>query len=117
MNVLVCGGREYRDGDRVREVLAAFHSAQPIARLIEGGATGADRIARRWANEHRVPTDTFAAEWSLHGKAAGPIRNRTMLREGKPDVVIAFPGGAGTAHMVKIAKAAGVEVLIVTETT
>jgi hypothetical protein len=34
-----------------------------------------------------------------------------MLEEGKPDLVVAFPGGTGTANMVKQARAAGVEVL------
>lgn len=117
MKVLVCGGREYKDAERIRQVLSAFHAAQPIARLIEGGATGADKIAAAWAHSERVPFTTYPANWSYHGKAAGPIRNKRMLDEGKPDVVIAFPGGAGTAHMVKIAKDAGVEVLIIKETS
>jgi hypothetical protein len=34
-----------------------------------------------------------------------------MLREGRPDLVAAFPGGRGTAHMVRIAREAGVEVV------
>lgn len=46
----------------------------------------------------------------LEGKAAGPIRNQRMLDDGKPDRVLAFPGGRGTANMVKLAKAAGVPV-------
>ncbi|MEM9912925.1 MAG: hypothetical protein AAF922_19365 [Pseudomonadota bacterium] len=45
------------------------------------------------------------------GRAAGPIRNKEMLDEGCPDLVVAFPGGRGTANMVKQAQAAGVEVL------
>ena len=42
--------------------------------------------------------------------AAGPKRNQQMLDEAKPDMVVAFPGGKGTAHMRQIAKAAGVPV-------
>jgi hypothetical protein len=34
-----------------------------------------------------------------------------MLREGKPDLVIAFPGGRGTAHMTRIALEAGLKVI------
>lgn len=115
MKVLVCGGRAYKDETRIREVLSAFHAAQPIARLIEGGAAGADARAAAWASANGVPWDTYVADWARHGKAAGPIRNQRMLDEGQPDVVIAFPGGAGTAHMVKIARAAGVEVLVIKE--
>lgn len=33
--------------------------------------------------------------------------------EGKPDLVVAFPGGSGTADCVRRAKAAGVEVLVI----
>jgi UDP-N-acetylmuramoylalanine-D-glutamate ligase len=33
-----------------------------------------------------------------------------MLDEGKPDLVVAFPGGRGTANMVQQAHRAGVEV-------
>lgn len=47
---------------------------------------------------------------ATNGKAAGPIRNQRMLDEGKPDLVVAFPGGRGTADMVRRAKAAGVPV-------
>jgi hypothetical protein len=34
-----------------------------------------------------------------------------MLMEGKPDLVVGFPGGRGTAHMCRIAGEAGVEVI------
>lgn len=47
----------------------------------------------------------------LRGKAAGPIRNQHMIDTAKPDLVVSFPGGAGTADMVRRAKAAGVRVI------
>jgi hypothetical protein len=34
-----------------------------------------------------------------------------MLEEGKPDLVVAFPGGRGTANMVKQVRGTGVNVL------
>jgi hypothetical protein len=36
-----------------------------------------------------------------------------MLAEGRPDIVVIFPGGRETANMVKQAKAAGVWVVTV----
>lgn len=57
----------------------------------------------------------FKADWNKYGKSAGPMRNIQMLKEGKPDVVVAFQGGKGTAHMVKIAKEAGVKVIQIEE--
>jgi hypothetical protein len=41
---------------------------------------------------------------------AGPLRNYQMLEEGKPDLVVAFPGGGGTKDMVRRAVKAGVSV-------
>jgi YspA, cpYpsA-related SLOG family len=112
--VLVCGGRNYGDYWTVREVLDGFHASCPVALLIEGGALGADRFARKWAQDRGVPVATFEADWSL-GRSAGPMRNRRMLVDGKPHHVIAFPGGRGTENMVLQAKRAGVPVTEISE--
>jgi hypothetical protein len=53
----------------------------------------------------------FPADWEKYGKAAGPIRNQQILVEGKPDLVVAFQGGRGTANMVSRAQQAGVPVV------
>jgi hypothetical protein len=111
MRVLVCGGRDYMDWGEVYDRLDAFSDERPISLLFEGGAKGTDCWARSWAENRKVPVQTYLADWPLHGLSAGPIRNRRMLDEGKPDVVIAFPGGRGTANMVLQARAAGVEVI------
>jgi hypothetical protein len=109
--MLVCGGRHYRNDQAVRLILeAALRWYAPLT-IIAGGARGADRLARAWADERGVPCVTYPANWALHGMSAGPIRNRQMLVEGKPDMVFAFPGGSGTADMVRQAREAGVLVL------
>lgn len=82
-----------------------------ITTLIHGGAPGADALAATWAIEHDITCSTYVADWFKHGRAAGPIRNEAMLIEGRPDCVVAFPGGRGTADMVRRAKAAGVRVI------
>lgn len=79
--------------------------------LIEGEAPGADTLSREYADRCKIPVEPYPAKWRLHGrKKAGPIRNGQMLVEGKPDLVVAFPGGTGTANMMRQARAAGVEV-------
>jgi len=108
--VLVCGGRNFHDALLMNSTL----ERQDISILLHGGADGADRMAGRWAINAGVPVEVFQADWATHGRAAGPLRNQRMLDEGKPDLVIAFPGGKGTADMVRRAKAAGVAVLNVT---
>jgi len=111
VRVIVCGGRHYDDDARVREVLDAGIDGQPITAIAEGGSFGADAHADEWACMRGIPSTTYNAEWAKHGKAAGPIRNAEMLAKFKPDAVIAFPGGTGTADMVAKARATGVRVI------
>ncbi len=106
--ILVCGGRQYSDNRRVADTLRPLVNEETV--LIEGGAAGADYIARLFAERHNIPVLTFAADWSEHGKGAGPIRNQKMIDEGRPDLVVAFPGGRGTADMVRRAERAGVTI-------
>lgn len=107
--VLVCGGRNYFSRPTVYKTLDALQP-QPTL-LICGGAAGADCLAADWATFRQVRREFYYADWEALGRAAGPIRNQKMLDEGKPDLVVAFPGGAGTADMVRRAKAAGVPVM------
>lgn len=110
--VLVCGGRDFNDAARIWSVLDHYlREADDFACLIHGAARGADSIGGEWAQARSVPIEAFPADWAAHGTIAGPIRNAQMLREGKPTLVIAFPGGAGTRNMVERAKRAGVPVL------
>lgn len=109
--MLVCGGRDYADRTRLRAELDALREARSVGVLVQGGAPGADRLAAQWARSRKVGVVTCLADWQRYGAAAGPIRNRKMLKETRPDLVVAFPGGDGTADMVRQAKAAGVEVI------
>lgn len=120
MRVLVCGGRNATVEER-KQVYAylcdTFHGVvkEPLT-IISGMARGVDTVAAEWAQDQmsgNVILDKYPAHWAEHGRAAGYIRNKQMLDEGKPDLVIAFPGGVGTAMMVKLAKEAGVPVELV----
>lgn len=96
MIVLVCGGRDYDDFDKVRGVLDAI---SPEC-VVHGGSRGADELADRWAKARGVNVVPFPADWKKFKKAAGPIRNTQMLEAAMPDLVVAFPGGAGTNDLV-----------------
>lgn len=112
MRTLVCGGRKFKNVDLLANSLNDIHQSRgPITHLIEGEAPGADLMARAWAILHRIPVLPYPAEWGRYGKEAGFKRNRQMIEEGKPDLVVAFPGGRGTRSMISIAKIAGVEVI------
>jgi hypothetical protein len=117
VRVLVTGGRDYNEPDRLSEVLTDIwrrRAAWGDLVIIHGGARGADFLANTWASAHMLQVRRFGAMWDRYGKAAGAIRNQQMLDEGKPDLVVAFPGGRGTADMVRRARANGVEVQEVT---
>jgi hypothetical protein len=105
--VLVCGGRDYDDYKRLVDVLDEI--APDL--IINGGCAGADHMASNYAIAKRIPAHTFFADWEEHGKAAGPVRNQKMIDVGRPSVVVAFPGGKGTADMVRRAKKAGIPLI------
>ncbi len=110
MRVLVCGGRDYSDWTTLKRELDLAVRLSPVSLVIHGGASGADTLAGRWAEQRGFQVCIFPADWRRHGKAAGPIRNAAMLEHGRPDLVVAFPGGSGTADMVRKARAAKVQV-------
>jgi YspA, cpYpsA-related SLOG family len=111
MRVLVCGSRNYTDAAAIDRYLDGL---KEVTLVIEGGALGADRLAREWAIRHGVPFLTFEADWQTYGRSAGPIRNTVMLEEGKPDLAGAFPTDGrlaqsrGTRNMVEKLRRAGV---------
>lgn len=110
MRVLVCGGRDYNDRRAAFAALDRVHAQRGVSCIIEGGARGADRLGADWAADHDVEHIRCPADWTRDGKAAGYRRNERMLRTQRPDLVIAFPGGKGTAHLIALARAAGVTV-------
>jgi hypothetical protein len=120
LTVLVCGGRDFGDRDALFALLdalvASLPTSLPIGLVIHGDARGADRLGGMWARQRGIAVKVFPANWNLHGRAAGGIRNQTMLDyllTLPPDrrLVVAFPGGRGTADMAARAKAANVPVI------
>lgn len=115
--VLVCGSRNWDRPWLVYAVLDGLEMNHGPLCIIEGEARGADLMGRAWAEDRSRPFEPFPADWERNGRAAGPIRNRKMLAEGKPDLVVAFsddlPNSKGTRDMVTIARAAGVPTVVV----
>lgn len=119
MRVLVCGARDFLDERRIRSELDALKVTRgPFSVLIHGRARGVDTWAAEWALDNGINLEGYKADWDAYGKSAGPIRNSLMLKEGKPDLVVAFPSdrSIGTWDMVRKARKAGVETIVVRET-
>lgn len=114
MKILVCGGRDFDDWDLLKKTLNLYTDNGGDT-IITGDACGADWLARAYAKYNGHPYKGYPADWKTYGKSAGAIRNQQMLDEGKPDLVIAFPGGNGTKDMVDKATNKGVKVIEVND--
>jgi hypothetical protein len=109
MKILIAGGRDFADKQFLEQYMSKY--LEDATLVISGTAKGADRLGEKWAQANDIPVDRYPAQWSRYGGAAGPIRNQEMLDKGKPDLVVVFKGGTGSAHMAKIARKAGVKVM------
>lgn len=126
--ILICGGRDFNDEAFLRSYLDYKRMwFADNCEIIHGDARGADKLAGKWAESRGYTVRPFPAEWDnldhpeaiiktrANGKKynvnAGFIRNKQMLIEGNPDLVIAFPGGNGTDNMIEQADKANVEII------
>jgi len=114
VRILVSGDRHYAHRDRVYAALDVLDRLNGIEAVIEGTADGADTFGGDWADLHGKEHLRFPPDWNKYHRAAGPIRNGQMLKEGYPDLVAAFHDNIleskGTADMLRQAIRAGVPV-------
>ena len=105
MKTAVIGTRTFENYQQLCETLGNL--ANTPTEIISGGATGADALAERYATENNLPLTIHLANWKEYGKAAGPIRNKTIIEE--CEQLVAFWDGQskGTNHTIKTAKAKG----------
>lgn len=123
--IAVTGGRDHRitteEREYLRDFLAFLREDREFIVLLHGNCRGVDREAARLAEEWGFPAVPFEAPWNYVmrdaggerlpqkvGTQAGPLRNWMMLQAA--DLLIAFPGGRGTANCIKQARELGVEV-------
>jgi predicted Rossmann-fold nucleotide-binding protein len=112
------GGRDLAwPQQRIAAELLARSGGRLVHLLLHGGARGADAAIGRAAQQLGWSALVMPAQWQLHGRAAGPIRNRALLEQAVARavarsssscltsvLVVAFPGGAGTASLVNEAR-------------
>lgn len=120
MRVLVTGSRTWSDPYPIRHALGSLcgRSCWEFV-VVHGGAKGADAIAAQWVADQRrggnndVHEECHPANWELHGRAAGIVRNAEMVKSGV-DVCLAFirDDSKGATHCARTAEAAGIETRI-----
>lgn len=112
--ILCCGGRKFFDREKVNATLnRVFEHVGFLlsdTAILHGGATGADTLCAEWGQTMGVCVIRVDANWTAHRKRGGPLRNEWMMRFCVPTYGVAFPGGPGTAHMVKLLEGADIPV-------
>ncbi|MFI2081499.1 DUF2493 domain-containing protein [Streptomyces rubiginosohelvolus] len=111
--ILVTGSRDWDNAQAIWAALAEAVRAIPHDRnitVVHGGCPrGADAIADDWARKYGTTIERHPANWSAHGRGAGPRRNAHMVGLGA-DVCLAFikNGSRGTTGCADLAEAAGI---------
>lgn len=105
---IIAGGRSYKFTPEDIAALDALAGTINPTEIVSGGAPGADSEGEKWAKAHGLPVHRFPANWRTLGIAAGPVRNQQMAEYA--DALIVFPGGRGTADMIRRAKQAGLKI-------
>ena len=114
MIILITGSRNWNDESTLLRALCQYtQTPENDITVIHGGAKGADTCAHKAAKALGLNVRVYPAQWSEHGKGAGPIRNQQMVDAGA-DICLAFPLGksVGTWDCVRRAKAAGIPVKV-----
>lgn len=73
--LMVTGDRKYDNYSKIYDNIQKY---TPI-KIIQGGANGADKLAKKAAKELKIECVQYDADWKTYGKAAGPIRNQEMV--------------------------------------
>jgi hypothetical protein len=111
VRLLAYGGRDFNDRELLFGILDDIHARMGVTCVIHGGDAGADGLAARWAGLRDIHAICFKADWDKYGRSAGPIRNDRMLRNGRPNLVVVFPGGSATADILARARKAGLQIM------
>lgn len=115
--VLVCGSRDQGvvSYGLVASVLPKhFTPGDRNVLVVHGGAAATDSYVDHWCRAHGIHTAEVAALWEYYReqgnvRSAGPIRNDVMAAL-RPTECLAFPGGRGTADMVRKMEALGIPI-------
>lgn len=99
MKVIIAGSRTITDYASVLK--AIINSKIDITEVVCGCAFGVDRLGQQWANVNNVPVKEMPADWSKHGKSAGPIRNREMAEYADAAIIIWDGHSKGALNMIQ----------------
>ena len=107
--ILIAGGQDYTDHNKVFQVLDKTLAKHPDMVLIHGGSPkGVDHIAAKWATGKNITQIICKPDWT-QGKRAGFLRNDQMICL-QPIGAIIFTGSGITENLADKAKANNIPV-------
>lgn len=110
MKTIVAGSRDITDYNVLKTALSEL--PWEITHVVSGTARGADLLGERYAQERGIPVSRFPAQWALHGKRAGPIRNWQMAKNAEALLALWDGESRGTRHMIETAEKEGLKVYV-----
>ncbi len=113
IRVIIAGTRNFSDYPLMKDKLDRLRASIGVFEVVSGGATGADSLGERYANENELPLKIFPAEWNKYGKVAGYKRNEQMAQYAGACIVFWDGKSKGTEHMINLATQYGLKTSIV----
>ena len=110
MRTIIAGSRDIDDMKLLESAIA--ESKMDITIVVCGEARGVDWLGKEWAISRNIPVHSFPANWSLHGKRAGFIRNTEMAENADALIAVWDGESRGTKMMIDIAKKKGLKVFV-----
>jgi len=107
MKLAIVGSRTFNDEDLLHNIIMGYMWKEDWSlTIISGGATGADSLAKEFAETYGYNYIEYPAEWDKYGKSAGYKRNKLIVDN--CDIVLAFWDGKskGTKHTIDLAREA-----------
>lgn len=112
MKCIIAGSRTITDSVILQAALNASGFQDEITEVVWGGADGVDTLGWEWSCEQRLSAKRFPANWSKHGRVAGPIRNREMAEYADALLLVWDGESRGSANMLKEATARHLRVFV-----
>lgn len=114
MKVIIAGSRNFTYYNKLREYCdKILKNLEEDIEIVSGAAKGADKLGERYAREKGYNTKLFPADWDMHGKRAGYVRNKEMAEYA--DALICFWDGVskGSKIMIDLAEKEGLKIRVI----
>ena len=110
MKTAIVGTRTADDYEALKSILDNL--IPKPTEIISGGASGADKMAERYAKENNLLMTILKPDWQTHGKSAGPLRNLEIVASCERLVALWNGESRGTKHSIETARNQGKQVIV-----